>query len=85
MNKLNEMSMNFGVKAGMFLSNCGEKIKNKLVETNGADGTTEKGGWIIAVFIIIASVIGLIYKITPEFGDMVMNKFKEFFSFATVS
>lgn len=85
MKKLNEMAINFGVKANMFLLNCGEKIKNKMLEENGADGSTEKSAWIIAVLIIGALVIGLIKKFAPELGNMVMDKLKEFFSFATVS
>lgn len=85
MKKLNEMSINFGVRTGMALSNCGEKIKNKLLEKSGADGSTEKSAWIIAVLIIGGIVIGLIKKFAPELGNMVMDKLKEFFSFATVS
>lgn len=85
MKKLNEMSINFGVRVGMFLSNCGEKINNKLKENSGADGSTEKTGWIIGALVIAGSVIFLIKKFAPELGNMVMDKIKEFFTHATVS
>lgn len=85
MKKINEMMINGSVKMDMFLSSFSNKIKNKLSETCGADGSTEKTGWIIGALVIAGSVIFLIKKFAPELGDMVMDKIKEFFSFATVS
>lgn len=61
------------------------RIKQKLAETSGADGSTEKTGWIIGALVIAGAVIFLLKKYVPQIGEMVMKKVTEFFNQATVS
>lgn len=61
------------------------QIANKLKDQNGADGTTEKGGWIIAVLIVVGLVIIFINKFFPTFFESIGNKLMEMFNLIKIS
>lgn len=57
------------------------KIKGKLQEQKGADGTTEKGGWIVISLIIAGVAITMLAKkFFPEFFQLITDKMKEMFN-----
>ncbi len=57
------------------------KIKGKLQEQKGADGTTEKTGWIVISLIIAGiAVTMLAKKFFPEFFQLITDKMKEMFN-----
>lgn len=57
----------------------------KLKEENGADGSTEKGGWIIAALIVVGLVIIFINKFFPIFFDSVGDKLMEMFNIIKIN
>lgn len=56
------------------------KVAEKLIEEVGADSSTEKGGWIIAVLILVGLAIGFINKFFPTFFESIGNKLMEMFN-----
>ncbi|WP_317367366.1 hypothetical protein [uncultured Tyzzerella sp.] len=61
------------------------RLVNKLNEENGADGSTEKGGWIIIALILVGLAITFINKFFPEFFNMIGDKLKEMFNLIKTS
>lgn len=74
--KLNEkmVAVETGMQAKLM------QIANKLKEQNGVDVTTEKGGWIIAILIVVGSLIYFINKFFPTFFESIGNKLMEMFN-----
>ncbi len=57
------------------------KIKGKLQEQKGADGTTEKTGCIVISLAIAGiAVTMLVKKFFPEFFQLITDKMKEMFN-----
>ena len=56
------------------------KVAEKLIEEVGADSSTEKGGWIIAVLILVGLAIGFINKFFPTFFNSIGDKLMEMFN-----
>lgn len=61
------------------------QISNKVKEQSGADGSTEKTGWIIAVLIIVGLLIAFINKFFPMVFESVGNKLMEMFNLIKTS
>lgn len=73
------------VKAMVFGQAMMMKLANKLNEENGADGSTEKGGWIVIALFIVGLGLTFAGKFFPEFFDMIGDKLKDMFNMIKTS
>ncbi|WP_250277581.1 hypothetical protein [[Clostridium] colinum] len=64
----------------MFIKAMLIQILGKLKEENGADGTTEKGGWIVAALILVGLAIVFINTFFPMFFENIGKKLMEMFN-----
>ncbi len=61
------------------------KIKGKLQEQKGADGSSERTGWIIGSLIIVGLLITFVNKFFPELFGLIGDKMKEMFNLIKIN
>ena len=83
--KLNIKTIALFTILGTILTTLLTKVKIKLQEQKGADGSSERSGWIIGSLVIVGLLLIFINKFFPQLFDLIGDKMMEMFNLIKTS